>query len=258
MTTTDHTIPVLRKALAVLRAIASSEEPSTTKALACTLGLSPSTTYRILRTYLAENWLRPDGRGGHRLSFGLLPIVEPLVAPEVLTRAARGPLRELAEETGFLAKLSVREADHAVSVFREGRTPPGGLQGSGDSTPLVVGAAGAALLSGLPPGDRRELVARASGECWRRQRPDDVFRRLRSIAARGYCVDVGGFRPEIAALASPLTDARGRVLGAFSVVGPARAVKAGASSLAEKLVAAADRCRSNLVECVPFSHDNES
>ncbi len=257
MTTTDHTIPVLRKALAVLHAVASPDGPTSTKAIASTLGFSPSTTYRILRTYLAENWLRPAEQGGHKLSFGLLPIVEPLVMPEVVARAAHKPLLELAEATGLLAKLSVRDADQAVTVFRAGKPPPGGVRGSGDSTPLVVGAAGAALLSGLPAAGRRELIARAPRECWRRQQPGDVLRRLNAIVARGYCADFGGFHPEIAALAAPLADPRGRVLGALSIVGPARQVKAETAVLAEKLVIAAARCRAVLEESVPFPHDLE-
>lgn len=258
MTTTDHTIPVLRKALAVLHAVASSDGPTSTKAIASTLGYSPSTTYRILRTYLAENWLRPAEQGGHKLSFGLLPIVEPLVMPEVVAKAAQKPLREIAGQTGLLAKLSVRDDDQAVTVCRAGKPPPGGAVGSGDSTPLVVGAAGAALLSGLPAGSRRELITRAPRECWRRQQPGDVLRRINAVAARGYCVDVGGFHPALAALAAPLSDSRGRVLGALSIVGPARVVEAGADGLAEQLVAAAARCRSLLTKSVPFSHDLES
>lgn len=258
MTTTDHTIPVLRKALAVLQAVASPDGPSTTKAIAATLGLSPSTTYRILRTYLAENWLRPAEEGGHKLSFGLLPIVEPLVVPEVLVRAAQKPLRELAGETGLLGKLSVRDGDRAVTVFRAGKAPPGGLLGSGDSTPLVVGAAGAALLGGLPAGARRELAARAPRECWRRQQPGDVTRRLHHLAARGYCVDVGGFRPEIAAIAAPLADPHGRVLAAVGLVGAADDVTAHSRELAEKLILTVGRCREALRDPILFSHDLES
>ena len=257
MTTTDHTIPVLRKALAVLQAVASHDGPSTTKAIASTLGFPPSTTYRILRTYLAGNWLRAAEHGGHKLSFGLLPIVEPLVLSELVAKAAHQPLHELAEETGLLTKLSMRDADHAVTVFRAGKPPPGGLRGSGDSMSLVVGAAGAVLLCGLSAGRRRELIARAPRACWRRQKPGDVLRRLNAIMARGYCVDLGGFRPEIAALAAPLADLRGRVLGALSIVGRARVVKANTAALAEKLITAAGRCRSILTESVPFSHDLE-
>ena len=73
----------------------------------------------------------------------------PLIVPEVLTKVARTPLSELAATTGLLAKLSVRDGDHAVTVFRVGRPPPGGLLRSGDSMHLAVGATGSALLCGL-------------------------------------------------------------------------------------------------------------
>lgn len=256
--TSDHTVPVLRKALAVLHAVASADGPSTTKAIAATLGLSPSTTYRILRTYLAENWLRATGEGGHKLSFGLLPIVEPLIVPEVLTKVARKPLAELAAKTGLLAKLSVREGDQAVTVFRAGRPPPGGLLRSGDSVHLVVGAAGSALLWGLAPELRRALVAKAPKECWRLQRPADVTRRLRMLAAAGHCLASGGFHPEIAALSAPLRGPGGRVVAAVTLVGTIAAITQDSSVLAGHLLQAVERCHGRLTQSVPFSHDLES
>lgn len=256
--TSDHTVPVLRKALAVLHAVASAEGPSTTKAIAASLGLSPSTTYRILRTYLAENWLRSTQEGGHKLSFGLLPIVEPLIVPEVLTKVARTPLSELAARTGLLAKLSVRDGDHAVTVFRAGRPPPGGLLRSGDSMHLAVGATGSALLCGLPPGERRELVARAPKECWRLQRPTDLTRRLRMLATEGHCIAVGGFHPDVAALSTPLHGPCGRIVAAATLVGTISAITTDTSALAEHLIRTVEQCRGLLSQSVPFSHDLES
>ncbi len=68
-------MPVLRKAIAVLEAVAQSEGTATTKRLALSLGVSPTTCYRIVQTFVAEGWLRPGSGGTFDLPIGPMPLL---------------------------------------------------------------------------------------------------------------------------------------------------------------------------------------
>lgn len=186
-----------------------------------------------------------EQQGDHRLSVGAPPIVEPLILAELLVQVAKIPLSTLVSETGLLAKLAVRKDDRVVTVLRIESSPERSHINSrwADSFPLPIGAAGSVLLSGMVAGERRELLARAASECRRRQRPGDLSRRLHMLAARGYCLDVGGFRTGIAAIAAPFIDPRGRVVAAISLEGSPATVVPATEGLAAELVRVATRCR---------------
>src|SRR3954462_15612643 len=87
-----HTVPVLRKAIRVFEAVAQRQGEATAKSLAVTLKISPTTCYRILQSFVAEGWLRPRPGGEFELSFGLLPLLRPLLRHELLIETIREPL----------------------------------------------------------------------------------------------------------------------------------------------------------------------
>jgi DNA-binding IclR family transcriptional regulator len=83
-TQSAHTVPIPRKALGVFEAVAHANGAVTTKSLATTGKISPTTCYRILPTFVAAGWLRPGANGTFELSFGLVPLLRPLLRHELL------------------------------------------------------------------------------------------------------------------------------------------------------------------------------
>ena len=65
----------------------------TTKSLATTRKISPTTCYRILPTFVAAGWLRPGANGTFELSFGLVPLFRPLLRHELLIENLFEPRR---------------------------------------------------------------------------------------------------------------------------------------------------------------------
>lgn len=215
----NHTVPVLKKAISVLRAIAQ-QRGSTTKSLAHSLEISPSTTYRILQTFLEEDWVRALPGGQYELSLGLMPVLQPLVRHEMLAELVRSPLNKLTRETGLTSKLSVQQGEYAVTIMRAESTRPTSVGVSiGAAYHLALGSSGAVLLSGLEPKQRTRIISQAPDECWALQTPADVSARLRELAEKGACTDSGKYRQHLWAMAAPVLDQKQAVVGAITVIG---------------------------------------
>ena len=215
-----HTIPVLEKSIAVLRAIAEARNETTTKGLALELGVSTSTVYRILQTMLVHNWIRSTSNGRHELSFGLLPLLQPLASHELLIETVRPFLSRLAADTGLAVKLSVRQGDMAVTLVRaESPKETSVAVRAGAAFHLALGSSGAVLLSELPVGEYRQVIASAPGDCWKHQSPSDVDKRVAELRRKGVCADFGGYQPSVHALSAPVWDRPAGIAGALTLVG---------------------------------------
>jgi DNA-binding IclR family transcriptional regulator len=215
-----HTIPVLQKSIAVLKLIAEGRGNTTTKALEQTLGVPHSTMYRILQTFAQADWVRHVESGQFELSFGLLPLLQPLVRHELLIDIVRDPLLALGRDTGLTTKLSVRQGDFAITLFRtESPRATSVHVKTGAAFHLVIGSSGAVLLSGLDPVARKRIIDGAPAECWQFQTHADVTRRLAEFGKTGACSDAGSYRPMVFAISAPLYDRSGTVIAAITAIG---------------------------------------
>ncbi len=217
---TAHTVPVLRKAVRVLEAVAQSSGDATAKSLAASLRISPTTCYRILQSFVAEGWLRPAANGTFELSFGLVPLLRPLLRHELLIETVREPLARLAKTTGLTAKLTVRQVDDAVTIH-SAASPKGTAITSrvGSVVSLAFGSSGAAFLSALPDADIARILDAAPTEAWKHQERADVLRRVREVRKSGCCFDGGSYQPQINTLSAPLYAPDRGLLGVVTLLG---------------------------------------
>ncbi|RRJ94868.1 transcriptional regulator [Opitutaceae bacterium TAV4] len=240
-----HTVPILKKAIAVLRAVADGKgDATTTKALAQTLGLPHSSTYRILQTFLAEDWVRATAAGQHEISFGLLPLLQPLSRHELLIETVREPLRQLARDTGLTAKISVRQGDSAITIFRvESPRATSVNVKIGAAFHLVLGSSGTVLMSTLSAAERDAIIAAAPADCWQNQKPADIATRLRELTRNGRCSDLGHYRTDHSAMSAPLRDRAGNIVAALTLIGFPQDFEPTPRKLASRhLLACAETC----------------
>jgi len=215
-----YTIPVLKKSIAVLKLIAEGRGLTTTKALEQTLGVPHSTMYRMLQTFAQEDWVRQVESGQFELSFGLLPLLQPLVRHELLIDTVRDPLLALGRETGLTTKLSVRQGDFAVTLFRTESPRSTSIHvKTGAAFHLVLGSSGTVLLSALDAAARQRIIDDAPAECWQFQTRANGARRIAELAKTGACADSGSYRPIIFAISAPLHDRSGAVIAAITAIG---------------------------------------
>lgn len=216
----QHTVPVLLKAMRVFAAIARGETDATAKSLAVTLGISPTTCYRILQSFLAGGWLRPDANGTFGLSLALAPLMRPLLRHELIIETMREPLTALARATGMTTKLSIRQGDSAVTVFVASSPRATGISSQvGAVFPLALGSSGATILAALPETEAVLILDASPKDAWRFQKREDALRRVSEARRDGCCFDTGSYQPELHTASATVQAARHGFLGSITLLG---------------------------------------
>jgi len=215
-----HTVPVLCKAIDVFEAVAGANSALTTKSLATTLRISPTTCYRILQSFVAKGWLRPGANGSFELSLGLVPLLRPLLRHEILIETVREPLAQLARTTGLTAKLTVRQGDDAVTIH-SANSPKGTAITSrvGSVVSLAIGSSGATFLAAMDDDKVTRLLEEAPSDVWRSQKREDVLRRVREARRQECCFDGGSYQPQINTLSAPLHGRGRELVGVITLLG---------------------------------------
>ncbi len=214
----NNMIPSVIAAMQVVDALAGHAPGLSQAALAKALGLSPSTTYRILRSLASQGWTAKSADGLYTLSTGLLPVLHACEKSLGRLDHACNALRTIAADKGIACKLSVRRGHEQVVIARE--EPDGPVQTTGvvgAVGPITEGSSGAALL--CDESDAAiEAVLRAAGT---RQTPPAFLRAaIASIREKGWALRPSIPPWPISALSAPVRDASGAVLAALTFIVP--------------------------------------
>lgn len=150
----------VQRALRLVDIVANSPRPLPTKMLAAITGLTPGTTYNLVRTLIHEGYLsaEPDGL--------VLGARFPTFQREIDTRGVflarvRAALRSVTDEVGATAYLSRYDDGemHLIDIVDAEQNPRVelwvGLQSSGHATAL-----GKQILAELPDDDRVDYLSR--------------------------------------------------------------------------------------------------
>lgn len=197
---TSSGIDVLDRAAAILFAFRRDDLPLTLTELSERTGLYKSTLSRLAGALCHHRLLTRLEDGRFRVGPAALRLAAAYEAGFSLGDVLLSPMRELSAETGEAVSFHVREGDHRVCLYRiASRHSIRAEVQPGDVQPLERGAGGRVLLA-------------FAGEAGA---PYDEIRRC--------CVymSVGERDPETAGLSAPVFDARGRLVGALGIVGPA-------------------------------------
>lgn len=215
-----NTVPILRKANRVFEVVARSPGGTTAKSLATSLNIAPATCYRILRSFVADGWLRQRAGGFFELSFGLVPLLRPLLRHEVLIETVREPLAQLARATGITAKLTIRQGDDTVTIFSVQSPRPHSIASRvGAVVSLAIGSSGAAYLGELPAAEVTRILDAAPAEAWKYQKRKDVLRRIQEGRQLRCYADTGSYQPNIHTLSAPLHSQSHELVGAITLLG---------------------------------------
>ncbi len=217
-----------------------------TSELARELGIAKSMVARLLEALEAHGFVEQD-RETRRYALGLSLIRLGLVAQRTagdLHSVAVPILESLTRETGETSMLCVPREIHSVCI-EQIPAPHQGLRLSierGTISPLHAGASNKALLAFLPA-ERIEQVIAAGLTAFTPETttdPDRLRGQLAEIRRLGWYASAGELTPDVGAVAAPVFDPRGRVVGALSLGGAAtRYTPAYVAALAEKVRTAA-------------------
>lgn len=160
MTSAPETAQTLDRGLAVLQLLGSTGGTAgmTVSELAQELGVGRAIVYRLVATLQARDFVTRGADGKVRLGLGVTRLQ--LAVRPMLVELARPLLRELADQVGATAHLTVAEGDQALAlvVVEPSWTDFHISYRVGSRHPLDRGAAGRAILAGRRGGERRPVT----------------------------------------------------------------------------------------------------
>ncbi|MBE9375265.1 IclR family transcriptional regulator [Saccharopolyspora sp. HNM0983] len=212
----------LERGLTVLGAL--GDGPQTLDGLATAAGVHKSTALRLLRTLEANRFVRREGAHHYRLGSALFDLANRALEDVDVRDAARGPIRELAENTGHTIHVAVQEGDEVVYVDKvDSRHAVRMYSRVGRHVPLHCTAVGKALVAECPPAVREQLAHRIE---YPRMTASTVgsapefLAELDRVRQRGFAVDRGEHEDFIHCIAAPVRDGSGEVVAAVSLSVP--------------------------------------
>lgn len=220
---------VLERGFQVVERLASHPEGRQLSSLASELEIPLSATHRLLTELIRLGYVRQSSDDGqYVLTIKLVAMGLSYLSNSGIVDVAQPLLDEMAAKAGDLVRLAVVDGDDLIFVAKaQGATR--GLRYDPDmglSVPLSCSAAGHAWLSTMSDDDALALLAKKGIASAGDHGPNapktikDAMKFVKQARQRGYSMISDMFSPGMSAMASPIRDGAGVVIGVVTVAGP--------------------------------------
>jgi DNA-binding IclR family transcriptional regulator len=213
------------RAAALLLALGESQGEAGVTELARRLGLHKSTASRLLATLERRGLVEQDGESGkYRLGLVVIRLAERAERTLDLRGIAMPELERVARLTRETVSLAVLSGDESLTVAQaDGPNLIAVADWTGRSTPLHCVASGKVLLAALAEREVLRIVRRGLIRHTERTivELEPLLEELARVRRRGYATALGEFEVGLNAVAAPVVDARGSVIAAVDIWGPA-------------------------------------
>jgi len=235
-----RTVDSVRRAIAVLDALAEAGGESTTTALARRSGINISTVSRLLATLAADGIVQHQPTTGHyRLGVRLVQLASVARDSLDVRSVARRHLEELAALTGETSTLSLPGVHELMTIdLAQGPHSVRSVAEIGRNSVAHATATGKVFLAWggkLPDG---ELAAYTKRTVTNRAALGDEIARVREV---GWAQAIGEREDDLNAIAAPVLDRSGDLVAVLGIQGPAgrfgpRSMRAGVEPLLARAV----------------------
>jgi DNA-binding IclR family transcriptional regulator len=202
-------IAPLARGLSLLNAFAEGEQSLGNLQLAARTGLPPSTTNRIAKSLVRLGYFEyVPGPRQYRLSPGVLALGYAAVSEAPFRAVVREHVQRFADEHHLFLAIGQRNRLEilVLECFRSNSSALTLRLDPGARVPMATTAAGWALISELPEGERRFLLTHMEKRCGRSWL--EISRSMAvafgELSRKGYCTSFGSWRPEVTSVATPL------------------------------------------------------
>ena len=225
MTFDGNAVRSVDRAASLLLALGDCTGDAGVTELARRLGLHKSTASRLLATLEKRGLVEQDEESGkYRLGLIVIRLADHAERTLDLRSIAMPELDRLARATRETTSLGVVEGDQMLTVAQaDGPNLVALGDWTGRVAPLHSVAAGKVLLASLPEREIMRLVRRGLDRRTERTitQLEPLLEDLARVRRRGFATAFGEFDQGLNAVAAPVHDARGRVIAALNVWGPA-------------------------------------
>lgn len=211
------------RAFAVLRALAANpEQGSRVTQIAQRIGLTQSTTHRVLQTLLAQGMVEQDASSKlYRLGIDFFSLAAAAGHAGNLRSVCKPAMLRLCASLGDSIFLLVRSGFDAVCLDRcEGPFPIRSFTGDvGGRVALGVGQGAMAILAHLPDAEREEVMRFNLPRLREYAVYDEVYllTEIERVRSQGYAGSNTGLLDGMAGVAVPVQDSAGTTVAALSV-----------------------------------------
>lgn len=225
LTIDGNAVRSVDRAAALLLALGDCAGEAGVTELARKLGLHKSTASRLLATLEKRGLVEQDDETGkYRLGLVVIRLAERAERTLDLRSIAMPELERLARLTHETTGLGVLDGDQLLTVAQAdgpNLIAMGDWTGRGAALHAVAG--GKVLMSALAEREVMRMVRRGLEKRTERTITDlePLLEELARIRRRGYATALGEFESGVNAVAAPVHDARGAVIAAVDVWGPA-------------------------------------
>ncbi len=247
--TKDYTVAAVQEALAILMHVAQCPGLGATE-LAKRSGNTKMRTFRLLST-LEQSGFVQRSKDSAIYGLGHMALLLGVAAKEQVTlvRAAEPHLEALSRRFNEGVQLSVRDGNQVVCVAKVDSTHDVRIHTEvGRRRPLHAGASGKVLLAFAPA----ELRSAVLDDELERYTPTTIVskakltKELNNIRASGIATSHGEIVPDAVAMAAPVHDPYGSVVGALGMSMPSSRAPADLAKYAQAVRAAADSLSAEL------------
>ena len=231
MTLDGNAVRSVDRAASLLLALGECAGEAGVTELARRLGLHKSTASRLLATLEKRGLVEQDEESGkYRLGLVVIRLAGRAEQTLDLRSIAMPELDRLARSTRETTGVGILSGEQMVTVAQaDGPNLVAMGDWTGRGAPLHAVAAGKVLLASLPEREILRLVRRGLDRCTERTitELEPLLEDLARVRRRGFATAFGEFDPALNAIAAPIHDARGQVIAALDVWGPAFRVTPG-------------------------------
>jgi IclR family acetate operon transcriptional repressor len=225
MSVDGNAVRSVDRAAALLLALGDSPGPSGVTELARRLGLHKSTASRLLATLERRGLVEQDDETGkYRLGLVVIRLAERAERTLDLRGLALPELERLARLTHETTGLAILDGDDCLAVAHvDGPNLVAVGDWTGRSAPLHCIASGKVLMAALAEREVVRIVRHGLPRYTDRTITDlePLLEELARVRRRGYATAIGEYEAGLNAVAAPVRDARGQVIAAVDVWGPA-------------------------------------
>jgi len=255
-----HFVTALARGLDVLSAFRSRDRMLGNQELARRCGLPKSTISRLTYTLVKHGYLEhtedASGQPGYKLGSAVLALGSAVIARMDMRSLARPLMQDLAERSGALVALGVR--DRLSMIYVETCRSEAALTLSlnvGSRIPLATTAMGRAYLAVCTDAERAPLLERIrlqNETAWPATR-DRIDAALDEHARQGCCSSFGEWRDDVNAVAAAFRAPDGRSIFSINCGGPSYSLPRDLllGDVREHLVAMAARLQGTADMAVP-------
>ncbi|KMY48757.1 IclR family transcriptional regulator [Peribacillus loiseleuriae] len=219
----------LERALTLLNVLSDYPDGIQITRLSDQVGLSKSTTHRLLSTLLNMNYVVKDGETEkYKLGYQLIYLSRNILSNVTVIQIARPFLERLSEDVNETIHLCIEDKGKVMYVDKiESNQTIRMYSRIGSKAPMYCTGVGKILLSGMSEAEYEEVVSKIdfiSKTAKTITTKEGLKEEVETVKKQGYALDNIENEEDIRCIAVPIWDFQGKVIASFSISGPSNRI----------------------------------